>query len=139
MHINLNKEMYVACQEGDLEKVIDCLDQGVDPNKIYETGNSLFDDGHTYLMLAAIFEHKEIVENLLNRGAFTDTVERNGYTALILNVYDKYEEEDTINLDIAKILIDNSSPLNAQSISMNTFLGLLSDQDREEMENYIFT
>ena len=140
MHIELNleREIYLYCQLGDIDRVKNCLDQGVDPNYVYTTGKAFLDDGCTFLMLAAMFDHKEIVELLLERGADVNLLDYNGYDALMLSVYDKYDEEvDSINLEIPKLLIDAGSSIGIESNHGCKFLDLLSDQDREKICDYI--
>jgi ankyrin repeat protein len=68
-----------ACQEGQIDRVRELLDQGVDQNT--DPG---MPRGMTPLMLAAWQGHDEIVRLLVDRGAKIDYQDGDGFTAITL-------------------------------------------------------
>lgn len=69
-------ELMVACASGDVEKVQQMLDDGLDPNYVSDLGG-------TPLTWAAAWEREDVVECLLDNGAEVDLPRRPAWTALM--------------------------------------------------------
>ena len=126
------EKLWYSCRAGDLNSVKELLDSGADVNEVYAVGVSFLDDEVTHLMSAVMIGREDIVEELLNRGANMNAVNIEGTTALTLSVYG-----DCKFLDIAKILIRRGCNWRYCDKSGETFLSLLSDEDKNMMEDYI--
>ena len=131
------EKLWYSCKAGDLNSIKELLDSGADVNEVYAVGVYFLDDEVTHLMSAVMIGREDIVEELLNRGANMDVVNIEGFTALMLSVYGDYKF-----LDIAKILICRGCNWRYCNKSHDnkpgeTFLSLLSDEDKNIMEDYI--
>ncbi len=129
-------ELYHACKVGDSATVIERLEAGEDVNEVYNTGNDFLDDGITHLMAAAMKGHIDVVKTLVDWGADLEARQRNNFTALMLAVYDT-EEFHTHGIDVAKELLNQGSVWESVNDMHETFLDLLSEEDRQMMENFI--
>jgi ankyrin repeat protein len=125
-----NRDLLLACEKGELEDVIGHLDNGVDVNEAYSTGNSFWDDNHSYLMVAAMRGHSEIVKELCERGADHDARDIHGNTAFMLAIYDE-------QIDAAKELLRQGSDWTATNHRGETGLDFSDEEEREMMENFI--
>jgi ankyrin repeat protein len=72
-----NARLFLAARDGDLAKLNELLDGGVDPN-------ALLRDEWTALMIATLHNHPQIVAALLRRGAYPDAHNATGWTALMI-------------------------------------------------------
>jgi ankyrin repeat protein len=72
-----NARLFLAARDGDLAKLNELLDGGVDPN-------SLLRDEWTALMIATLHNHPQVVALLLRRGAYPDAQNATGWTALMI-------------------------------------------------------
>ncbi len=72
-----NARLFLAARDGDLAKLNELLDSGVDPN-------ALLRDEWTALMIAALNDRPQIVAALLRRGAYADAQNATGWTALMI-------------------------------------------------------
>ena len=129
-------ELYHACKAGDLTTVIERLEAGEDVNEVYNTGNDFLDDGITHLMGAAMYGHIAVVKTLVDRGADLEARDINGFTALMLAVYDT-EEIHTHGIDVAKELLKQGSTWSSVNDRYETFLDFLSEEARQMMEDFI--
>ena len=93
-----NKELFEAVKQGELQKVMDILERGIDVNERDENGN-------TALLYACEYCNLEIVEELLKRGADVSIKNNDGRTALIGVVSFPYFEDK--KLEIVRTLIKN--------------------------------
>lgn len=125
-----SRDLLLACEKGELENVIGCLDNGSDINEVYSTGSSFWDDNHSYLMVAAMYGHPEIVKQLCERGADQDARDIHGNTAFMLATYDE-------QIDTAKELLRQGSDWAAVNQRGETGLDFLDEEEREMMEHFI--
>jgi ankyrin repeat protein len=72
-----NARLFLAARDGDLGKLDELLDGGVDPN-------ALLRDEWTALMIATLNNHPQVVAALLRRGAYADAQNATGWTALMI-------------------------------------------------------
>jgi uncharacterized protein len=72
-----NARLFLAARDGDLVKINELLDAGVDPN-------ALLRDEWTALMIAALNDRPQVVASLLRRGAYPDAQNATGWTALMI-------------------------------------------------------
>nr|QBK85601.1 MAG: ankyrin repeat protein [Marseillevirus LCMAC101] len=124
-------ELYYACKAGDLDTVVERLEEGYDVNEVYNTGNDFFDDGITHLMAAAMKGHTSVVKTLVEWGADLEAREMHGCTALMLAVYDNDQ------IDVAKELLKQGSDWYSVDDRGETVLDFLSEEDRQMMEDFI--
>jgi ankyrin repeat protein len=125
-----NRELFQACETGSLDTVTSLLEAGVDVNEVYKTGNSFLDDDVTYLMVAAMWGHTDVVKKLLDYNADLEARDHNGYTALMLCFYDNDQ------FDPAKVLLTRGCAWDATNHS-ETALDYLSEEDRQMMDDFI--
>jgi ankyrin repeat protein len=69
--------LFLAARDGDLPKLNELLDSGIDPN-------ALLRDEWTALMIASLNNHPQVVAALLRRGAYPDAQNATGWTALMI-------------------------------------------------------
>jgi len=69
--------LFLAARDGDLARLNELLDSGVDPN-------ALLRDEWTALMIASLNNHPQVVAALLRRGAYPDAQNATGWTALMI-------------------------------------------------------
>jgi ankyrin repeat protein len=69
--------LFLAARDGDLAKLNELLDSGIDPN-------ALLRDEWTALMIASLNNHPPVVAALLRRGAYPDAQNATGWTALMI-------------------------------------------------------
>ena len=72
-----NARLFLAARDGDLAKLNELLDSGVDPN-------ALLRDEWTALMIASLNNHPQVVAALLRRSAYPDAQNATGWTALMI-------------------------------------------------------
>jgi serine/threonine-protein phosphatase 6 regulatory ankyrin repeat subunit B len=72
-----NARLFLAARDGDLVRLNELLDAGVDPN-------ALLRDEWTALMIATLNNHPQVVAALLRRGAYPDAQNATGWTALMI-------------------------------------------------------
>src|SRR5208337_763668 len=94
---------------GNLPQVKSLLDKGADPD-IKQCLN-----GMTPLMVAASFNHTEIVKELLAQGAGVNDIDKNGSTALMAAA-------DKGNVESVNILLDSGAYINARDDTDRTVL-----------------
>ena len=80
-----NARLFLAARDGDLDKLNELLDSGVDPN-------ALLRDELTALMIAALYDRPQVVAALLRRGAYPDAQNATGWTALAIAERKGHEE-----------------------------------------------
>jgi ankyrin repeat protein len=73
-----------AAKEGEIERVRELLDRGVDPNS-----DSGMPHGMSPLMLAAWKGHLEVVQLLVERGANIDYQDGDNFTPITLAAYER--------------------------------------------------
>ena len=119
-----------ACINGNLPRVKELLDLGVNPNEMY--GES------THLMYASMWGSVDVVEELINRGVDLDTKCGRGYTALMTTSWEMDELECYVNgqMEAAKLLILNGCDVDI-SVGGHTFLEKLPTPNRIKMQEYI--
>jgi len=86
------EQMRQAALDGEFEKVKELLDAGTDVN-------SMDQEGHTALMLAAYNGHSDILLALIDRGASVDRRDLMGRTALLYAATGPFPETVKILLD----------------------------------------
>src|SRR5207237_10315937 len=64
--------LFLAARDGDLAKLNELLDSGIDPN-------ALLRDEWTALMIASLNNHPQVVATLLRRGAYADAQNATGW------------------------------------------------------------
>ena len=94
---------------GNLPQVKSLLDKGADPD-IKQCLN-----GMTPLMVAASFNHTEIVKELLAQGAGVNDIDKSGSTALMVAA-------DKGNIESVNILLDSGAYINARDNADRTVL-----------------
>ncbi|MFL6254834.1 MAG: ankyrin repeat domain-containing protein [Pyrinomonadaceae bacterium] len=72
-----NARLFLAARDGDLVRLNELLDSGVD-------SNALLRDEWTALMIASLNNHPQVVAALLRRGAYPDAQNATGWTALMI-------------------------------------------------------
>jgi ankyrin repeat protein len=92
--------LFEACDQKDLDKVEELLDNGADPNL-------LDPDGWTVLMVASYRGQTDVVWLLLDHGADPNLQNEYGQTALM-----KASNRD--HIDIIRLLLDHGADLNLQ-------------------------
>lgn len=131
---NLCRELYTASLCGNRSRVKDLLDLGADPNDVYRRQIICLDDGATYLMVATMQGHIDVVEELVNYGAKLDAKNDFGYTALMISAHKMLH--GPTSPEIMKFLMQNGCSTDT-SVHGFTFLDYLSEEMRIEMEEYI--
>ncbi|MGD9086340.1 MAG: ankyrin repeat domain-containing protein, partial [Desulfobacterales bacterium] len=91
----LSEQLISAAELGEIDTVINLLDQGVP----VEAKNP---DGWTVLMKATYEGHKEIVRELIERGANVNVQENAGWTSLMMAAQFGFRE-------IARLLLQNGA------------------------------
>ena len=95
---DIHKEFFTACREGNLDMLLDSIENGVDVN--LETG---FVGG---LGVAAIHGRLDVVKLLIQNGANVNTAQKGKATPLQLAVISGH-------IEIAKVLIQNGADVDA--------------------------
>ncbi|KAL0125581.1 hypothetical protein PUN28_004590 [Cardiocondyla obscurior] len=108
-----------AARAGQLEKILEYLESGVDIN----TSNA---NGLNALHLAAKDGHLEIVRELLNRGAIVDAATKKGNTALHIASLAGQEE-------VVQLLIQRGASVNAQSQNGFTPLYMAAQENHDSV------
>jgi len=98
---NLNKCLFGAAKEGDLDAVKSLIEKGADIN-------AKDSDGRTPLMYASSYGYTEIVKLLIEKGAYVDAKDPKGWTSLMYAVFDG-------NTETVKLLIEKGADVNAKS------------------------
>jgi predicted nucleic acid-binding Zn-ribbon protein len=115
----INKELYKACSQGNVENVKLLLDKGVDVN-------AKDTEGWTVLMYASEYGHTEIVKLLLESGADVNAKTEYGNTALICASVNGYTE-------IVKMLLEAGADVNVKSECGYTALMYASEDGHKDM------
>jgi ankyrin repeat protein len=142
MNNNIKMDVYeklnMSCITGDLTSVKNIIEKRIDVNKIITVDHDEFwNDGYTFLMTASMYGHIDIVEELIKNGANLDTLERNGYTALMLSICHP-QEEDILNLDIPKLLLKSGCDRDIVSYRYGkTFFNMLNEENLKEILEYV--
>ena len=129
-----SRGLLIACGNGNTQRVREFLELGVNP----DSRSNFWDDRRTPLMEAALWDHLEVAKVLIEYGADLDLTDNNGYTALMLSIYDKDDEiEDSDDiLEMSKLLLTSGCDVDVVAQG-NTFLNMLPDVVRIETEEYI--
>src|SRR5208283_2336822 len=106
---------------GNLPAVKSLLDQGADPD-IKQCLN-----GMTPLMVAASFNHTEIMKVLLAQGAGVNDIDKSGSTALMLAA-------DKGNIGSVNILLDSGAYINARDNADRTVLIRVLDFQEKQLD-----
>ncbi|XP_050450699.1 ankyrin-2-like isoform X20 [Cataglyphis hispanica] len=112
-----------AARAGQLEKVLEYLESGVDIN----ASNA---NGLNALHLAAKDGHLEIVRELLNRGAVVDAATKKGNTALHIASLAGQEE-------VVQLLVQRNASVNAQSQNGFTPLYMAAQENHDSVVKYL--
>ncbi|CAB0039597.1 unnamed protein product, partial [Trichogramma brassicae] len=112
-----------AARAGQLEKVLEYLDSGVDIN----TSNA---NGLNALHLAAKDGHLEIVKELLLRGAIVDAATKKGNTALHIASLAGQEE-------VVHLLVQRGASVNAQSQNGFTPLYMAAQENHDSVVKFL--
>ncbi|XP_063217297.1 ankyrin-3 isoform X3 [Bacillus rossius redtenbacheri] len=112
-----------AARAGQLEKVLEFLDSGVDIN----TANA---NGLNALHLAAKDGHLDIVTELLKRGAAVDAATKKGNTALHIACLAGQEE-------VVKLLVKSGAGVNVQSQNGFTPLYMASQENHDGVVKFL--
>ena len=99
-HADVNEDLFMAAQRGDVEKVRLLLDKGADIN--YKDAMVL---GHTPMTIAAAWGRTEVVKLLLNHGAQVDQQNSDGVTTLQCAA-------STSEIEMVKLLLDRQADVN---------------------------
>lgn len=97
---DVNEDMFMAAQRGDVEKVRALLEKGADIN--YKDAMVL---GHTPMTIAAAWGHTEVVSLLLDHGASVDQQNEDGVSALQCAA-------STAKSEMVKLLLDRKADVN---------------------------
>jgi len=97
---DINDDMFMAAQEGDVEKVSQLLEKGADVNYKDKT---VF--GHTPMTIAAAWGYTNVVRLLLDHGASVDQQDDGGSTAL-------HRAASTARSEMVKLLLDRGADVN---------------------------
>nr|XP_050866517.1 ankyrin-2-like isoform X19 [Vespula vulgaris] len=114
-----------AARAGQLEKVLEYLESGVDIN----ASNA---NGLNALHLAAKDGHLEIVRELLNRGAVVDAATKKGNTALHIASLAGQEE-------VVQLLVQQGASVNAQSQNGFTPLYMAAQENHDSVVKYLLS
>ncbi|KAF3427023.1 hypothetical protein E2986_13543 [Frieseomelitta varia] len=114
-----------AARAGQLEKVLEYLESGVDIN----ASNA---NGLNALHLAAKDGHLEIVRELLNRGAVVDAATKKGNTALHIASLAGQEE-------VVQLLIQRGASVNAQSQNGFTPLYMAAQENHDSVVKFLLS
>ncbi|XP_076226618.1 uncharacterized protein LOC116427791 isoform X20 [Nomia melanderi] len=114
-----------AARAGQLEKVLEYLESGVDIN----ASNA---NGLNALHLAAKDGHLEIVRELLNRGAVVDAATKKGNTALHIASLAGQEE-------VVQLLVQRGASVNAQSQNGFTPLYMAAQENHDSVVKYLLS
>ncbi|XP_078037593.1 uncharacterized protein LOC144470402 isoform X2 [Augochlora pura] len=114
-----------AARAGQLEKVLEFLESGVDIN----ASNA---NGLNALHLAAKDGHLEIVRELLNRGAVVDAATKKGNTALHIASLAGQEE-------VVQLLVQRGASVNAQSQNGFTPLYMAAQENHDSVVKYLLS
>ncbi|XP_067209228.1 ankyrin-3 isoform X13 [Linepithema humile] len=114
-----------AARAGQLEKVLEYLESGVDIN----ASNA---NGLNALHLAAKDGHLEIVRELLNRGAIVDAATKKGNTALHIASLAGQEE-------VVQLLVQRGASVNAQSQNGFTPLYMAAQENHDSVVKYLLS
>ncbi|XP_058801309.1 titin homolog isoform X2 [Phymastichus coffea] len=112
-----------AARAGQLEKVLEYLDSGVDIN----SSNA---NGLNALHLAAKDGHFEIVQELLKRGAIVDAATKKGNTALHIASLAGQEE-------VVQLLVQQGASVNAQSQNGFTPLYMAAQENHDSVVKFL--
>ncbi|XP_046813611.1 ankyrin-3-like isoform X13 [Vespa crabro] len=114
-----------AARAGQLEKVLEYLESGVDIN----ASNA---NGLNALHLAAKDGHLEIVRELLSRGAVVDAATKKGNTALHIASLAGQEE-------VVQLLVQQGASVNAQSQNGFTPLYMAAQENHDSVVKYLLS
>ena len=105
---DVNDDMFMAAQRGDVEKVRLLLEKGADIN--YKDKIVL---GHTPMTIAAAWGHTEVVKLLLDHGASVNQQDDDGTSALQCAA-------STTKSEMVKLLLDRGADVNHRDNSGRT-------------------
>ncbi|XP_033226769.1 ankyrin-3-like isoform X10 [Belonocnema kinseyi] len=112
-----------AARAGELEKVLEFLESGVDIN----ASNA---NGLNALHLAAKDGHMEIVKELLSRGAIVDAATKKGNTALHIASLAGQEE-------VVRLLVEQGASVNVQSQNGFTPLYMAAQENHDSVVKFL--
>ncbi|WP_420574507.1 ankyrin repeat domain-containing protein [Kordia sp.] len=112
--MDYNKELIIAAENGNLETVQDCINNGADVNFMGPNSGALH--------CAAFNGHKEIVLLLLNHGAKLDVADQQDFYPLQLAVSKEHKA-------ICEILIENGADVLVETDKKGTLLHLAAAID----------
>ena len=118
------KEFYLAIVKGDIKKVSDFLDTGMDPNLKHDT------TGTTSLMIASNRGHKGIAKLLLDYGMGPNITNSLGMTALMHAAYSGHKA-------VAKLLLDYGADPNIKNSFGLTALMYASNRRHKAVEKLL--
>lgn len=101
MFINLDNDLLRAVQDGDLEKVVELIENGANVN-------AMANDDWTPLLIALDQEYMDIAEELINAGADVNAKEKAGKFTVLMHAV------ASGNLDIVRKIIQAGANLDAK-------------------------
>ena len=119
----MSKELFYACSTGDYETVSMLLKDLIDINELYYGNNSL-------LYIASRHGHTNIVELLLDHGAYINTRDIVMFTPLMIAV-------TCGHIDVVRVLLDRGADMTLVSLSEKTVKRMAEERGSQEMKELI--
>jgi len=115
-YADIDSDLLVAARKGDISAVISLLDKGANiETRNVPDGNHGYNSGFTPLMFAVDNGYKNVVKELLKKGANANargTDESHTTPASLLDIATRKDDKD-LDLDIIKSLIEYGADINS--------------------------